>query len=370
MRKRIASLEKNAIISTGELTAFLAGLKRYGPHINLQRLQIRHGKREEPTYSQLLVDDFWFVLEVEEGIDELGPSLWTVFETGKQCAENATDILDARLNGVSRLDKVRTIIMGDAAKPAWVGEMVRINDAEYFNTAEHEMARLLPQILIDLPSVQHYCQSDVYGPLALIPLALKCSSPPTIFTHHPRPIMPMCYCPMVMPPIVIGCINRYYFGSPFTVIEGESLDSGSVKGLLGPILYPLEIRENVCMVEYRKEPKPVNEEQVSFTGTRLEFYDYIRVVSLADDDPFPPFWRTLGYCPRACRPSQSLSFFQKELDKALPRKWKGRIVLKNREDAPPCSACGLDLMKEWELGTERTKKGFVVGTICGHCGMS
>jgi hypothetical protein len=30
---------------------------------------------------------------------------------------------------------------------------------------------------------------------------------------------------------------------------------------------------------------------------------------------------------------------QKLLDQTIDR-WKGRVILKNREDCPPCSACG------------------------------
>jgi len=32
----------------------------------------------------------------------------------------------------------------------------------------------------------------------------------------------------------------------------------------------------------------------------------------------------------------------------LPVKWRGRVIFKNREDAPPCTACGLNLAEQWD----------------------
>jgi hypothetical protein len=214
MKRRIASIEKHAVVTTGELTAFMAGLERYRSVIKTERLQIRHGRREEPTYTQLINDDFWFVLETKEGVKLSYLSQWTVFETGRGCMESAMDILDARIAGKNLLDTVWTIIRGDAANPAWVSDQLSSYDAQYCNTAGLDVVSLLPQILVDLPNVEDYCQSDVYGPLALTAFTLKCSTPPKIFTHHPRPIMPMCFCVRTMVPIIIGSINRYYLGAP------------------------------------------------------------------------------------------------------------------------------------------------------------
>jgi len=38
----------------------------------------------------------------------------------------------------------------------------------------------------------------------------------------------------------------------------------------------------------------------------------------------------------------NLKGIQAALDGILDEQWKGKIVLKNREDAPSCSACGKD----------------------------
>jgi hypothetical protein len=68
--------------------------------------------------------------------------------------------------------------------------------------------------------------------------------------------------------------------------------------------------------------------QASFEGTTLEIYNYVshkRYTKSTDG--------TVSL-------THHLSEAQKECDQ-FAGKWKGKVFLKNKEDCPPCSACGL-----------------------------
>jgi hypothetical protein len=220
MRKRIALLEQDPVITIGELRPLLDGLRHHRPHLDLQRLQIRLGKREEPTYSQLIRDDFWFALDVKQGSNEADYEHWMVEELGTQGMSSALGFFFARVRNDSHFDKVTTIVMGDGTKPIKIDEITKILDEQYCNEYVPAMVRYLPRLLIDFPNVQHYCQADTYGPLAQLPLTFECSTPPEVYTFHPRPVTYLCSCRMIQPPIIIDSINRYYYGVSTSIVEG------------------------------------------------------------------------------------------------------------------------------------------------------
>ena len=265
--------------------------------------------------------------------------------------------------------------MGDATKPTKIDEITKIQDEQYCKEYVPQQVRFLPTIMIDFPNVQHYCQADAYGPLALLPRTFKCSTPPKIYTFHPRRVIHMCSCPMVMPPIIIGSTNRYYYGVPTTIVEGNTIKawtSYTIETMFAPIISTLTERTSVTRIQYRQPVTPIPASPVSLDGTTLEFCDLIRVVEGIDGDSNPRSPTHIGHCPRACRPARSLAPLQKELDKVLPREWKGRVFLTNREEAPPCSACGLDLMDEWDEQIKKKKERGYFGIrdiTCMACGI-
>jgi len=65
-------------------------------------------------------------------------------------------------------------------------------------------------------------------------------------------------------------------------------------------------------------------DSVSLKDTRLEMYDYIRHTSLLNRNDDSP---------------NDLIHIQRLFDERIGR-WKGKVFLENREDCPPCSACG------------------------------
>jgi hypothetical protein len=159
---------------------------------------------------------------------------------------------------------------------------------------------------------------------------------------------------------VLGATNRYLFADPFPIdqdyvrrcsetlediyADEEEVDPENMENLMW------NLRDRFSSTDWVTIP-PSNDtlhiNTVSLDNTVIELYNYIRVVERVNEGELSfPIQR--GYTARACRPAQSLDKIQKKLDQDLPARWQGKVVFKNREDAPACTACGFDLMKEWE----------------------
>jgi len=72
-------------------------------------------------------------------------------------------------------------------------------------------------------------------------------------------------------------------------------------------------------------------DSVSLEHTRVELYDYVRHCTFTD----------MSDMHTADSRPTDLSEIQSVLDEKIGR-WKGKVFLKNREDCPPCSACGFE----------------------------
>jgi hypothetical protein len=84
--------------------------------------------------------------------------------------------------------------------------------------------------------------------------------------------------------------------------------------------------------------------------TAIEIYDYIRHVRIHPPEISLQFPYTNGKAMElADRPPESLEAVQAALETYVVPEWKGKVVLRNREDAPPCEACDLDPKEQWKL---------------------
>ena len=201
------------------------------------------------------------------------------------------------------------------------------NDARKFDT------RPIPHFLIGLDRVKHYCQTAIVGPLALANEILRPPNIPEIVTYHlsPRP-----FDAGKLPPMVPGAINRYVFQvcgyCRFSEGNGDVERPEAVKEILMPILELLERRYRVlCFDQYHFDLVPIRPGVVNFEDTVIELYGYTRHIQVHIADGKATFDYKHG-------PS-NLKGIQDQLDLLIAH-WKGKVFLKNIEDAPPCSACG------------------------------
>jgi hypothetical protein len=203
------------------------------------------------------------------------------------------------------------------------------NDARKFDI------RPIPHFLIGLDTVKHYCQTALAGPLALANEILRPPNLPEIVTYHlpPRPIEAG-----ILPPMVPGAINRYVFQLCAHIRFGEGNGDverpEAVKDILMPILEMLERRYRaLCFDESHFDLLPIRPGLVNFKDTIIELYGYTRHVQVHIADGKAKFNMKRG--------ANNLKGIQDQLDLLIAH-WKGKVFLKNIEDAPPCSACGLD----------------------------
>lgn len=74
--------------------------------------------------------------------------------------------------------------------------------------------KILALALIDIPTVQHYCQAVNHGPLAIPSIVFEPRSLLQTFTHHTRCTPLFTPFPAYQleraPPIILGAVNRYY----------------------------------------------------------------------------------------------------------------------------------------------------------------
>jgi hypothetical protein len=129
----------------------------------------------------------------------------------------------------------------------------------------------------------------------------------------------------------MGSINRYMFDDYRSISSntdtGETLDINRLSGLFEPILR---------MLPGLDEPQDDDSDTVTdrIEQTTIEIYNYIRHVNMQK-----VIRRLVTDGGDGSILPSDLRHIQKLLDSMLG-KWKGRVILKNREDCPPCSACG------------------------------
>jgi hypothetical protein len=184
----------------------------------------------------------------------------------------------------------------------------------------------LPTALLNLPTAQHYCQSSMLGPLAIPNMGYRPTYPPKIVTfHYPHPYG--FWDPNKRPPIVFGSINRFMSPNPFVlhIPDGGNMRMvGGLREVFSPLLNMLDFFEPVSFQTGDEIHSQYldNESQIdpTITGTILEVYNFIDLRGRGSS-------------------AKNLAKLQKVLDTVLGP-WTGKVILKEKSDCPPCSACG------------------------------
>ena len=315
---------------------------------NIRHLHLYSGEySEEPTYTDSLLRDLWSGLGPPRG----HTTTFAACEEVEQCSHVGIHIRHAIARAERPLKKLRSVSLGSYGDSGWSSSKGQVMEKEMIDCFGINNAKGIPQILLGLESVDHFCQSVEYGPLALSPMLFQPLTPLKVFTYHLRAPDHTHVLAQEATPMVVGAINRYYYAASFTVNDdGMKVWSRwprERQELLGVLIETFKFRKTVVLTSNMTHSGSVGIDTVSLDNTIIELYDYIRLVEGTEEDR-DPFIIVRGYSHRACRPAQPLDDIQEELDKALPPRWKGKVLLKNREEAPPCTACGLDLMDEWK----------------------
>lgn len=207
----------------------------------------------------------------------------------------------------------------------------------------------LPYLFLDHPSVKHYCQDGLYGPLAILPALTNVTNRPKVVTFHLPSGYPEIY-PRYQLPVILGTTNRYVFASRQYVLcnldgDNEATIRYTIDQALIGILTTLEQSDDVM----DKEPVGTGRRVSSraelgeeFKNTRVEIYGAIHYMTMA------AVRASYGGDPDRWRKSESLAPFQAVLDKMVGP-WKGQVLLKRREETPPCTACDLDCQSHWKV---------------------
>jgi hypothetical protein len=168
-----------------------------------------------------------------------------------------------------------------------------------------------------------------------------------------------------MGPVFLGATNRYYYPCLFTV-DNDPDTEWDPEAEAPPIARIVQCLSIVIVKDGHIQVPDAPPQKFDLGQTKLEFYDYIRYVDPVDEITL----KSEGPTGRACRPATSLARIQAVLDDRLPECWKGRVILKNREEAPPCTACGLNLMEQWKdvVVSEVSAPGEVIPCELCHMG--
>lgn len=178
----------------------------------------------------------------------------------------------------------------------------------------------VPHFLIGLKSTKHYCQTSLAGPMALSNEIIRVVNPPEIVTFH---VNNRIMNDGIMPPIVVGALNRYIFGAPSIMIcdtIGDDVSADQVMDILHPLRNMLIARDQaLCLVpgNFRYSLEDIR----PYETTTIELYNYVRHVYIDTVD------HRTNYAP------SNLKGIRYHLDRSIGL-WKGKVTLKNSEDAP------------------------------------
>jgi hypothetical protein len=284
---------------------------------------------KEPSYVELVSQGEWQFLGVKEygndyyaGIRQAfhDPEFADRYMSGPTIRTLRTAITKHSSSTPNALANLESVIMSGEGDNFPRGR----NQAEFDIFTNSLPPAPIPLFFASLPNVKHYCQWIPTGPLALPTRIIKIDNPPEIVTIH-YPHMLEDWGPQWIPPIVLGTTNRYMFKSNNGVCSrdsGEDMRFDQLAYFVAPMMHMLSPHPVLHVKSNGHEYVPFD--SVSLNNTRLEMYDYIRHSSLDDINDDSP---------------NDLIHIQRLFDERIGR-WKGKVFLKNREDCPPCSACG------------------------------
>jgi hypothetical protein len=287
---------------------------------------------KEPTYAQLLSDhNEWRMV---------GPRLTTTDELAAlKLAVEDPEFADRFLSGPAyeslrsaatkgAFDNLERVTMTREVETFQWG--VLQEEYDMFNEALDPPP--LPFFFANLPSVAHYCEWSTTGPLAFPNQTIKVDRPPKIITIH-APTMLEELGPFWFPPIMLGATNRLMFNSSNLICSNITGAASITYESMVSFMSPLEeMFGGIPVIQATADGyEAVPFDTVSLDNTRVEIYDYVRHCTFSDMSDM----KTADSRPT------DLSEIQSIFDERIGS-WKGKVFLKNREDCPPCSACGFE----------------------------
>lgn len=299
----------------------------------LRVYETESGVNMDPNYIQLMQLGEWSFCGLKTGPEDC----WAGMRKATSNRESAKRFLHVAAYAAIRSSTVNAIL--GSQEPLYNVKRVIMTGAPGtfpwgFHQAEFDWFDQgfgpgpIPLLFLDLPNIKHYCQCRHTGPLALPNQVIAVDNPPEIVTFHPQKML-VEWGPQWSPPIVIGATNRYMCNGNAGVASrtdtGEDLPYDHIAYLMAPLHAMLQDRPVMHINARGHQQSSLS--SVSLADTRIEVYDYIRHTNLtkAIDDDLPS---DIGHIQ---------SMFNAELGQ-----WKGKVFLKNREDCPPCSACGFE----------------------------
>ena len=281
-----------------------------------------------------------------------GSTALSLVEETRYCIELGKQLRELIRSNVAVLPRLGTLSLGDIANVTHNMKNAPKHESDMLGSPLEHLYKMMPRLLINLPSVNHVCQTGQFGPLALVPVrsgVYKMANPPAVFNYHPTLPSVHCSCSEVIGPIFVGAINRHFYNCIYAIedIEPNMWTVIQESRIIGEISQFFDSPT----LEYDPNDESHLAESDDLGDTKVELYDYFRV-TLPIPGGRPKFQVPRGYSIRGARPATSLEHWQSLLDEALPQKWKGRVILKNREEAPPCTACGWDMKEEWRRRAE------------------
>lgn len=329
----------------------------------IERLHLYSGPHlAEPSYADMLdfPDDTWIRFKTPHR-----PILWINGATEWSLHDDMIMSLKVSIRLKRMYDEkcpvlwgLRILCLGDIPNVTWSMPDARRADTQTGQSRRGHDDPPIARLLVDLPNVEHVCQSVRFGPYAFdYSIHNARYKRLDIFSWHPKFPALRCACTVEMGPMILGAINRYYYPCLFAV-ENVPAAEWNPSEEAARIARLVECISCVNIIDGHIHLAGSPPQRFDLGKTKLEFYDYIRYV-----DPVPGLnTEDEGRNDRASRPATSLARIQALLDECLPECWRGRVILKDREDAPPCTACGLDVMEQWEniVTTDKSTPGWVL----------
>lgn len=330
-------------------TAFLKAVKQGQPYDQIERLQIYFGTTVgELRYAELLARG-WTKLQIKTGPSQTPPQPDVdkiLFEL-KTVPVTAQEVRRLAYYRADVLPNLRQVVLGGLGECNWNSREAKALIA-YGGVSMHN--RSAAHLLLGLPSVEHFCQYYKSGPLSLSGEIIKLQHPLKTFHYHARTNSPHSLAlepEPEQPPIIIGATNRYFFDKTTYAFAGSHVatDGRHQCELLHAVLDMLCPRRTRVLVSGLFYARSSTLDQVDLTGTVIEIYELVRLVNKTHHTETEVTARSSKYW---ARPPQSLAELQSALDAHIHPAWRGKVFLRYREDAPPCSACGFDINEEWK----------------------
>ena len=222
--------------------------------------------------------------------------------------------------------------------------MGRVDDATS-SRAIKVLSKGLADVLIRNPSVKHFCQSSILGPLAMSGALYKPLHTPVTVTYH------IGQSPYIWQwgetiPVVLGTTNRYICANPVKFATLSSSKTSDIDdqwlGPLNPLIRMLTLDNKIVRERAKNVLEEVPLESALLEGTTVELYNLVSDMVMA---PLPPAqlaehrrlgtWATPDLKPLTLEVRQALA---KRLDARIGP-WKGRVVFRNADEIPLCPAC-------------------------------